>query len=397
MATDLRRSPAVLDSGSFDSFYRRHLSEIYRFVLHDVGNRADAEEVTQTAFLDAFRALRRGHEPEMPRAWMYGIARNAARRRYRTLGRRPREVELGPALVDELADHEESPWVDAIRSAFAGLRSSHRQVLFLREVEGLSYAEISERMELSRSAVETLLFRARRALRELFEAEGVRPAVRPSRLESLKGLALLPAAFLGRLGDRLQNLAAPDLAAKTAGAVTAVALGAGVAVGTGAIPVGAATTSPDVARATSLSPVAAREAVAAWGEPEVAPARRTSEPKPRARSGKADRRERRDDPSDRPGGAIADGSSPGGGSGGGGSSDGGSGGGGGVVTTPPVGVPAVELPPVDVPAVDVPDLPAPTPPVETPPVETPPVETPGVEVPGVEVDLPVDAGGLAGG
>src|SRR5215210_6938377 len=102
MATDLRRPPAVLDSGSFDGFYRRHLGEIYRFVLQDVGNRAEAEEVTQTAFLDAFRALRRGHEPEMPRAWMYGIARNATRRRYRTLSRRPREVELDAATIDGL-------------------------------------------------------------------------------------------------------------------------------------------------------------------------------------------------------------------------------------------------------------------------------------------------------
>ena len=132
MATDLRRPPAVLDSRSFDGFYRRHLGEIYRFVLQDVGNRADAEEVTQTAFLDAFRALRRGHEPEMPRAWMYGIARNAARRRFRTQSRRPREVELDPAVVEGLADAEESPWTGAVRSAFASLRPSHRDVLFLR-------------------------------------------------------------------------------------------------------------------------------------------------------------------------------------------------------------------------------------------------------------------------
>jgi RNA polymerase sigma factor (sigma-70 family) len=387
MATELRRPPAALDSGSFDRFYRSHRGEIYRFVLQDVGNRADAEEVTQTAFLDAFRALRRGHEPEMPRAWMYGIARNATRRRFRTLARRPREVELGPSLVEELAERDEGPWVEAIRSAFAKLKQSHRDVLFLREVEGLSYAEIGERMRLSQSAVETLLFRARRSLRELFDDEGVRPAVRPSRFAKLKGLALLPAAFVGKLSDRMQQLVSADLATKTAGAVTAVALGTGVVVGTRVLPAESAR-SPDgtgAARsAAAESDVGGLFSAPSWLErsaPSTKPAKPAKRDRADRKHGGKDQARGSEQPSESP--AKGGEAKPEPGNGGGASPSppvgGGSGGdgGGGSLTTPPV-----DLPPVEVPSV---------PPV--PPVETP---APPVEVPPVEVELPVDPGDLIG-
>jgi RNA polymerase sigma factor (sigma-70 family) len=414
MATDLRRPPAALDSASFDRFYRRHLGEIYRFVLQDVGNRADAEEVTQNAFLDAFRALSRGHEPEMPRAWMYGIARNATRRRFRTLARRPREVELAPSLVEELAENDEGAWAEAIRSAFAKLKQSHRDVLFLREVEGLSYAEIADRMRLSQSAVETLLFRARRSLRELFDAEGVRPAVQPSRFARLKGLALLPAAFVGKLSDRTQQLLQAELATKTAGAVAAVALGTGVVVGTQVLPADSARSAETTGAARSAA--AASDADDLFAPPawlERSGPRTNAKPAKPGRE-KADRkhdgRKNEGGGSDRPGGGPPkDGEgTPQPGGGGttalvGGGSGSGSDGGGGSLTTPPISLPPVEVPPVPpVPPVDTPPVEVPpveTPPVEVPPppVEVPPVETPPVEVPPVEVELPVDPSDLIGG
>jgi RNA polymerase sigma factor (sigma-70 family) len=392
MATDLRRPPAALDSASFDRFYRNHLGEIYRFVLQDVGNQADAEEVTQTAFLDAFRALCRGHEPEMPRAWMYGIARNATRRRFRTLARRPREVELGPSLVEELAEKDEGPWAEAIRSAFAKLKQSHRDVLFLREVEGLSYAEIADRMRLSQSAVETLLFRARRSLRELFDAEGVRPAVRPSRFATLKGLALLPAAFVGKLSDRMQQLVSAELATKTAGAVTAVALGTGVVVGTRALPADSARSTDGTGAARSTAPtsdVVGLFSAPIWLEgstPSTKPAKPARRDKADREHGGKDQGRGSDQPSESPpkGGDPKPGPGDGGGTntpvGGGAGGDGG----GGSLTIPPV-----NLPPVEVPSIP------PVPPVDIPPVDIPPVEVPPVEIPPVE--LPVDPGDLIGG
>jgi RNA polymerase sigma factor (sigma-70 family) len=376
MATDLRRAPAALDPGSFDLFYRRHLGEIYRFVLNDVGNKADAEEVTQTAFLDAFRALRRGHEPDMPRAWMYGIARNATRRRYRTLSRRPREVELDEQVVEEIAQPDAGPFAQAVQGAFGRLRDSHRDVLFLREVEGLSYAEIASRLSLSQSAVETLLFRARRALREHLEAEGLQPAVRRGSVQSFKALALLPAAFMGRLSERMQHLLSPELATKTAGAVTAVALGAGVAVGTQALPVDL----PARAQASESAPLAPAASVP-WSVGLSEWAMPTADVRARAdRKKRADGREGRGESrGDGPRGGES-GSGPRGGEGkpgdgASGSGSGGSGGGdgGGILTVPPISLPAVQVP-------------------QVPSVPVPPVSVPSVEVPGTDV-----AGGLAGG
>ena len=228
-----------LDDRSFERLYRRHLPEIYRYVLRDVGNRADAEEVTQNAFLDAYRALGRGHAPEKPRAWLFGIAKNATRRRYRTLSRRPHEVELDDEFTDSVAE-EERPQLEELRDAVGSLRPAHQEVLFLREIEGLSYVEIANRMDLSQAAVETLLFRARRSLRGQLEEVGIRPAAAPvSRRRRLAGLAFLPVGLLRQLDRFSFEAERSGIVLKTAAAAAAaVILGAGITVAV--VPLGAA-------------------------------------------------------------------------------------------------------------------------------------------------------------
>jgi RNA polymerase sigma factor (sigma-70 family) len=227
-----------LDDRSFERLYRRHLPEVYRYVLRDVGNRADAEEVTQNAFLDAYRALGRGHTPEKPRAWLFGIAKNATRRRYRTLSRRPHEVELENELAESVAE-EERPQLEELRDAVRSLPLAHQQALFLREIEGLSYAEIANRMDLSHAAVETLLFRARRSLRGRLEEAGIRPAAPAlSRSRRLAGLAFLPAGLLRQLNRVALEAERSGIALKTAAATAAVILGAGITVAV--VPLGAA-------------------------------------------------------------------------------------------------------------------------------------------------------------
>ncbi len=227
-----------LDDRSFERLYRRHLPEVYRYVLRDVGNRADAEEVTQNAFLDAYRALGRGHRPEKPRAWLFGIAKNATRRRYRTLSRRPHEVELEHELIESVAEADR-PQLEELRAAVGTLPSTHQQVLFLREIEGLTYAEIANRMDLSHAAVETLLFRARRSLRGRLEEAGVRPAAPAlSRRRRLAGLAFLPAGLLRQLDRVALEAERSGLVLKTAAATAAVILGAGITVAV--VPLGAA-------------------------------------------------------------------------------------------------------------------------------------------------------------
>jgi RNA polymerase sigma factor (sigma-70 family) len=153
----------------FERMYRRHVRDVYGFALGVLGNPADAEDVTQTTFLNAYRAMARGDRIENPRAWLLRIAQNVCRQRFRTASRRPQEVVLDPESVEAIVP-EEAPAADEIRAAMMHLAFNQRTVLVLREIEGRSYADIAEAMGLSVAAVETLLFRARRALREQLEA-----------------------------------------------------------------------------------------------------------------------------------------------------------------------------------------------------------------------------------
>jgi RNA polymerase sigma factor (sigma-70 family) len=168
--TPLLSAPLRQDSqGSFESIYRKHVRDVYGFSLSMLGNAQDAEDVTQTTFLNAYRALKRGERVDNLRAWLIAIAHNVCRQRFRTASRRPQEVELGSEVADAFSD-DNAPSAHEIRDALKHLSFNQRTVLVLREIEGLSYEEIAGAMELSLSAVETLLFRARQALREQLEA-----------------------------------------------------------------------------------------------------------------------------------------------------------------------------------------------------------------------------------
>ena len=179
---------------SFERIYRRHRREVYGSVLRDVRDPDEAEDVTQAAFMNAFRALRRGDRPEKPRAWLLTIARNVVRRRARLRSERPLEVELeaDSELLLTLDDPEGSASAD-IHAALRRLTDAQREVILLREIQGRSYAEIAFELGLSVSAVEALIFRARRALAEELELVERVPVVQPRRqgLFALPGLAKL--------------------------------------------------------------------------------------------------------------------------------------------------------------------------------------------------------------
>ena len=182
---------------SFERIYRRHRREVYGSVLRDVRDPDEAEDVTQAAFLNAFRAMRRGDEPEKPRAWLLTIARNVVRRRARLRSVRPQEVELDSELLLTLDEDEGSASAD-INAALLRLTDAQREAILLREIQGRSYAEISFELGLSLAAVEALIFRARRALAEELELVDRVPVVRPRRRYGFLGLpGLAKAASFG--------------------------------------------------------------------------------------------------------------------------------------------------------------------------------------------------------
>src|SRR5919202_5752019 len=154
---------------AFEKLYQRHVGDVYRYALVVMRNPTDAEDVTQTTFMNAYRAFARGERPRTPQNWLIAIAHNVCRQRFRQQQRRPNETPLEEDLAQSAIEDEDAPSAEDIRRALSHLAFNQRAALVMRELEGRSYAEIAEVLDLSTSAVETLIFRARRALREQLE------------------------------------------------------------------------------------------------------------------------------------------------------------------------------------------------------------------------------------
>jgi RNA polymerase sigma factor (sigma-70 family) len=150
---------------AFERLYRSYARDVYRYSLAVLRNPADAEDITQTTFLNAYRAYRRGEEPHRPRNWLITIAHNACRSRHLRAVRRPQEVPFEETLAAMPVAAEETPKLEELLEMLGRLPFNQRAALVMRELEGRSYAEIAETLELSVAAVETLIFRARHALR----------------------------------------------------------------------------------------------------------------------------------------------------------------------------------------------------------------------------------------
>ena len=164
----LARRPAA--DRSFERLYRRHVGDVYHYALAVLRNRDDAEDVTQTTFLNAYRAYQRGDRPETPKNWLIAIAHNVCRQRFRQAQRRPQELPLfEDAAETAVAEPELEHTIEDVRRALSHLAFNQKTALVMRELEGRSYAEIAEIMGLTVGAVETLIFRGRRALREQLE------------------------------------------------------------------------------------------------------------------------------------------------------------------------------------------------------------------------------------
>jgi RNA polymerase sigma factor (sigma-70 family) len=164
--------PVALRSGSptrtFESIYRRHVEDVYRYTLALLDRPADAEDATQTTFLNAYRALEQGERPRDSRAWLRAIALNVCREHYRRASRRPDEISLDDD-AGELVLDPPTPAIGDVVRGLSQLPFNQRAALVMREFEGHSLAEIATALDVSASAVEALLFRARRGLREQLE------------------------------------------------------------------------------------------------------------------------------------------------------------------------------------------------------------------------------------
>ena len=98
-----------LASREVDDLYRQHGAEVYRYAYAVLGNHADAEDVTQTTFLNAYRSLEQGVRPRKPSNWLLTIASNAIKQRFRQEQARPRTVELDERLASHEARRRREP------------------------------------------------------------------------------------------------------------------------------------------------------------------------------------------------------------------------------------------------------------------------------------------------
>jgi RNA polymerase sigma factor (sigma-70 family) len=203
--------------------YSAYHAKIYRHCLRQLRSREDAEDAVQNTFLRVHTALQRGVVPEFEGPWLYKIAHNVCLSRRLGATRRARveaPTDLGP-LEERMAGRE--PPRDelfGLDDALAAMPPRLRRAILLREWQGLSYAEIAQALDTSHSAVETLIFRARRHLAKALENNVSRPARR------VAGALNLP-SVLTALRGLLANAGAAKLAAGVA--VLTVAAAGGVA------------------------------------------------------------------------------------------------------------------------------------------------------------------------
>jgi len=161
-----RRAPAP-EGDLTRALYEQYANQIFRYCLHQLGSREEAEDAVQSTFLNAFRGIKRGIVPELESAWLFKIAHNVCLSRRRSTWRRGRiESAADFEVVEELtpAPSRRADELMGLQDVLEGMPENQRRAILLREWQGLSYREIADELDVSQAAVETLIFRARRAL-----------------------------------------------------------------------------------------------------------------------------------------------------------------------------------------------------------------------------------------
>jgi RNA polymerase sigma factor (sigma-70 family) len=182
-ATDQQLVAAARDGSdtAFEALFRRYRDRIAAYVRGIVSDHGRAEDIVQDVFISAHRNLLASDREITFKPWVYEIAKNACIDHIRR-ARRASEVSIDS---DDFSDRDEGrvsaaiggtdaevsirQELDSLKMAFNELPDQQHEILVMRELEGLSYDKIAVRTGLSRSAVESVLFRARRRLKDEFD------------------------------------------------------------------------------------------------------------------------------------------------------------------------------------------------------------------------------------
>ena len=216
---DLVRRYQAGDAAAFDDLYRQYYPRLRSFCQRRVGDAHTAEEIAQESFIRAMRALPQFAGEQRFYPWMTVIAKRLCIDHHRRHARVEPNAVIDLGFVNPDLDHLDTA-VDHgfVKEAVAQLAPRHREVLDLREGQGLSYQDIADQMDVPVTTVEALLHRARKALRrEYLAVSGER-----------RGLWGLPVfGWFARKGfalrTRIDQLGAPEWAALAAPVVAGVA------------------------------------------------------------------------------------------------------------------------------------------------------------------------------
>ena len=204
----LVRSHWAGDPSAFAALYSRHYPRVLRTVRGRVHDRTEAEDLAQETFARALAGLDQLRRPERFYPWLAAIARHMVARHHRLSARLCVIADVDTGRLTDAPDSELMRRVDAdnMNAALSRVRARHREILNMREDEGLSYEEIAARLGTPVSTIAPLLFRARQALRREYLAITERRlvlwplallAVRRAKMRLLYGTNGLPTAAAG--------------------------------------------------------------------------------------------------------------------------------------------------------------------------------------------------------
>lgn len=169
------------DALAFEAIFDTYRDPIYNYILRIMGSSEDASDLTQETFLKAYRALPRTSADLNLPAWLYRIATNTCRdelRRRKIIKWQPwdtlTEMFFSKQVASDDPEREtlQKELKEAVQVVLNKLPYKYRLCLTLREYEGLSCEQIAEVLGTSRSAVKSLLFRAREEFRSVYSGMG---------------------------------------------------------------------------------------------------------------------------------------------------------------------------------------------------------------------------------
>ena len=189
---ELVRAAAGGDTEAFERLVRTYENKIYHLALRMCGSADEAADIAQEAFLAAWRGLPSFRGEANFATWLYRLTSNAAidylRRQRKQRGELSLDdEELGLDAVDAGPGPQDAAEGEEVRSAVAAglgaLSEGHRQVLVLRELQGLSYEEIAAVLAVDLGTVKSRISRARSALRKILLENGNLSGYLPSNLK----------------------------------------------------------------------------------------------------------------------------------------------------------------------------------------------------------------------